>query len=94
MTTDYRPVSCDLHSELELLALRGARVTIDADCDGREVVGRVASVSDVLTRDGAEFLVLVDTAGTFCCRLDRIRRIRLEDGRQIFDQGPDRKPSY
>lgn len=83
-TTDYRPVSCDLHSELELLAMRRARVRLDARLPDGELRDLDCRVLDVRTRDGAEYLELQDAAGRcLSCRLDALRAIRLEDGRQI-----------
>lgn len=89
-TSDYRPVSCDLHSELELLAMRHGKVEVDGERDGCPVSGLACVVLNVLTRDGAEYLELQTPAGArFACRLDRLRRIRLDDGRQIIDQPPE-----
>ena len=84
MTTDYVPVSCDLHSEFELLAMRRAPIRLDARLAEGEVRGLECRVLDVQTRDGAEYLELEDRGGRrLCCRLDRVRGIRLDDGRQI-----------
>lgn len=84
MTTDYSPVSCDLHSEFELLAMRRALVRLDAQLSGEEIHDLECRVLDVQTRDGAEYLELEDLTGRrLSCRLDRIRALRLEDGRQI-----------
>ncbi len=73
---DYTPISCDLHSEYELLALHRTPVTLHyRDEEGAEqhLQGRV---TDVFTRDGAEFLRLETEAGTAEIRLDRIDRVR------------------
>lgn len=87
-TTDYQPVSCDLHSVYELLAMRRSRVRVEvAGPDGarHSVSGWVL---DVCTRDGAEYLELVTDDGTgVSYRLDRLQAVRTEDGRQITDRG-------
>lgn len=60
MSPDYRPIDCGLHDELQLRVLRGRSVEvrwIEADGDERRSVGRV---TDVFSRDGAEYLRLED----------------------------------
>ena len=74
MTTDYEPISCDLHSEYELLAMHGARVELQVADEPRPVRGRVR---DLVTRDGAEYLILEGADGTRqAWRLDRLRAVR------------------
>lgn len=72
-TSDYRSVSCDRHSEYELLAMRRQRIRLRAvTADGVEQV-LLCRVVDVQTRDGAEFLVLEMPSGARkSVRLDRI----------------------
>ncbi len=73
---DYRPISCDLHSEYELLAMHGTPVTVQyLDGEGAEqhFHGRIA---DLFTRDGAEFMRLEGKEGVVEVRLDRIERLR------------------
>lgn len=58
--SDYQPIACGLHSEYELLAMQRARVMLrlrgdDVACSGR--------VIDILTREGAEFMVLEASPG-------------------------------
>lgn len=82
--TDYRPVSCDLHSECELLALRQTHVWLTATLTGGLVRDLPCRVRDLCTRDGAEFLEVQTEAGeSLVCRLDQLHALRLEDGRQI-----------
>lgn len=91
MTTDpgapYRPIDCDQHSVLELLAMRRLAVTMHArQPDGGDLVlqGRV---HDVRTRDGAEYLVLRDAAGDeHAVRLDRLRALHDQDGGLVWRQ--------
>lgn len=65
----YHPISCDFHSELELLALRQTPCPIifrHEDGTEETVQSRIA---DLLTRDGEEFLILPDARQI---RLDRL----------------------
>ena len=72
MTTDYVPIDCDQHSVLELLAMRRARVSVRVEAAGAEL-RLEAVVCDVLTRDGAEYLILRDAGGEeLSVRLDRL----------------------
>lgn len=66
---DYTPIACDLHDRLQLLVMRGRLVSLVVrDDDG--VARTVAThLVDVLTRDGAEWVVTGD--GT-SLRLDRL----------------------
>jgi transcriptional antiterminator Rof (Rho-off) len=61
--TDYRPISCDRHSEYELLAMRRSRIRLDADAPEGPVRGLSCWVEDVYTRDGAEYLQVTTDAG-------------------------------
>ena len=56
---NYRPISCDFHSELELLALRRSTVEIHyhSGHDGAEALDQ-APILDIFTRNGEEFLLL------------------------------------
>ena len=76
-TTDYRPIACDVHSEYELLAMRGA--LIDArQADGAEL--RRVRVIDVVIRDRAEYLVVQPEHGDpEHWRLDQIRGLQAVD---------------
>lgn len=65
----YHPIDCALHDELQLRALRRTRVGIrvqDGSGPPEELNGVVV---DVLSRDGAEYLVL---EGGREIRLDRL----------------------
>jgi transcriptional antiterminator Rof (Rho-off) len=87
MTTDYVPIDCDQHSVLELLAMRRTRVIVES----RQPEGNVSVVegvvSDVLTREGAEYLILRDPAGEgFSIRLDRLLSLSGPQGGAIWRQ--------
>jgi transcriptional antiterminator Rof (Rho-off) len=87
MTTDYVPIDCDRHSALELLAMRRTPVIVRS----RQPEGTVSVVeavaSDVLTRDGAEYLILRDQADEeLSIRLDRLLSLSGPDGGPIWRQ--------
>lgn len=87
-TTDYRPVSCGLHSEYELLAMRRAWVWLDLALPEGPLDGVKCRLLEVRTRDGAEFLEGVTVDGEpFAYRLDQVRAVRTGDGRQISGCG-------
>lgn len=54
----YHPVSCDYHSELELLALRKTRCPIRFFNERNEEVEREDSIADLYSRNGEEFILL------------------------------------
>lgn len=77
---DYQPVDCGLHSRYELWIMHGRTLSLaweDAQGHGHQVV---AKPLDLVTRDGAEFLVLEPVAGApQHLRLDRIRHAQPTD---------------
>ena len=87
MTTDYLPIDCDQHSILELLAMRRTQVVAKiklADGGFRQLR---AQVDDVLTRDGAEYLILSDQAGeSLSIRLDHLQGLSTPDGERLWRQ--------
>ena len=87
MTTDYRPIDCDQHSVLELLAMRRTQVVAEASLPDGGVRQLRAQVRDVLTRDGAEYLVLCDPAGeSISLRLDHLLGLSTPDGERLWRQ--------
>jgi len=72
MSTDYVPVACAFHDRLEHLALRrtSCRVHYMDGPDSRVAAG---IVRDILTADGAEYLIL--GAASTRIRLDAITAI-------------------
>ena len=87
--TDYRPINCDQHSGLEVLALRRTAVVIDSRGGSGERESHTGRIVDLLTRDGAEYLV-VETAGQRQqLRLDRLLEIRDPDGQGLWSQKND-----
>lgn len=81
MNDPYRPIPCDLHSELELAVMR--RLRLQAVCDEGCITG---IATDLITRAGAEYLELTDAEGIrYVLRLDRIERLEvLVDGRRLL----------
>ncbi|MFN4289731.1 MAG: transcriptional antiterminator [Permianibacter sp.] len=70
--TDYQPLSCDLHDELEVAALRGMPVWLcwqQADGSEREAVGFVRTIT---ARQGEEFVLFAVADEDVLIRLDRL----------------------
>ena len=87
MTTDYLPIDCDQHSALELLAMRRVQVVAEARLAGRGVRRLRAQVRDLLTRDGAEYLILCDQAGeSLSIRLDHLLGLSTPEGDRLWRQ--------
>jgi len=59
-TKPYRPISCDFHSELELLALRRSHVEITYRNDDGSPANIAAQIVDLYARNSEEFLLLPD----------------------------------
>ena len=75
--SDYRPVSCRVHSEYELAIMRRTRLPLRwRDERYRECQALVLPL-DLCTREGAEYLVVRLPGGEPCeIRLDRIQTPR------------------
>ena len=69
----YIPVSCDLHSEFELLIMHNRTLELNwQDNNGKQFNSRVKP-KDLQTRKGEEFLVVVDNYNQeIAIRLDRV----------------------
>jgi transcriptional antiterminator Rof (Rho-off) len=70
MSDNYQPVSCQLHSEIELFAMKGISVKIETGSAELPLIGRIIDIS---IHDKAEYII-VKTASqqTLEIRLDRI----------------------
>jgi transcriptional antiterminator Rof (Rho-off) len=86
-TTDYRPIGCDAHSALEVLAMRRTEAVVgfvDAQARPGRLEGRVV---DVFTRAGAEYLrVLCRDGSGVEIRLDRLHVITSPAGEEMWCQ--------
>lgn len=72
MTTDYQPVSCSFHSELELAIITRRRLQLGWLEAGQKHVTMITPM-DLQTRNGEEFLLATDNNEThYCIRLDKI----------------------
>ena len=72
----YKPVSCGLHSEYELLAMHRSRVRLGCTSDDKAPQTLTGKVVDMVTREKAEYLVLeIDGAETISVRLDKIQHL-------------------
>jgi transcriptional antiterminator Rof (Rho-off) len=74
--SDYRPIGCGAYDEIELLAMRRARVALTQvdDTGGRQCLE--GNVVDTSVHDGGEFVVLEMAEGRLEVRLDRIVEMR------------------
>jgi Rho-binding antiterminator len=71
-STDYQPIACARHEMLEFAVLRRQKLRIElADAAGGRLA-RVVWPTDVVTRDGAEWLNYRAEDGEGVVRLDRI----------------------
>ena len=75
MPEKYIPVSCEMHSELELHAMHKDTVNISWHNDSGKVQHSTGIIQDVTARQGAEYLVLASTDETIEIRLDWIQSI-------------------
>ena len=73
---DYRPISCDLHSEYELLAMHRTPVTVQYLDEAGAEQHFQGIITDLFTRDGAEYMKLEAGDEVREVRLDRIERVR------------------
>lgn len=83
----YQPISCDFHDHLEATATRRSTARIVyTDVDGRlrEVD---ASIDDLASRDGEEFMRLQSGLSIRLDRIVSVDGVRLSDH---ADAGPDR----
>lgn len=86
-TTDYRPIDCDSHSVLELFAMHRARVGVRVCLESGAEQRLNGRVFDVLTKGGAEYLLLRDEEGEdHAIRLDRLLAIDPADGTPAWRQ--------
>ena len=74
MTEDYQPVSCRLHSEIELYIMHRSTVNISIIDDKDTTITGI--ISDIMTCDKAEYMLITDKdANQLEIRLDRISQI-------------------
>lgn len=81
MSSDYQPIACGTHSELEHAVMHRKQLKVVAN--GIKVEGIAA---DMMTKNRAEYLVLTDNDGNHHeCRLDKISlAISLADNRKLI----------
>ncbi|MES9964690.1 MAG: Rho-binding antiterminator [Candidatus Sedimenticola sp. 20ELBAFRAG] len=70
--TDYQSISCQLHSEYELLAMHRTPVRVSLANSAEPLHG---IITDIRAREGAEFLLLKSGDRETEVRLDRIVEI-------------------
>ena len=69
MKKTYIPISCDFHSELELLALRGTSCQILYKTEDNKIINVSGIIKDLYTLNKEEFLLLRDSTEI---RLDQL----------------------
>ena len=72
MTERYHPIDCALHDELQLRVIRGRDVEVEWTDPAGVVRRSTGRVTDVFSRDGAEYLRLQDGRDV---RLDRLASV-------------------
>lgn len=76
---NYKPISCDFHSELELRALHKKPVEIKFRDEKNEETSITALIDDLVTHKDGEFLILPDERKI---RLDKLISV---DGLKLAD---------
>lgn len=73
--TNYEPIACGIHDQLESLATLRSVCRVTAETEGSEVV-LIGRIEDVFAREGAEFIRFATEDGEVReIRLDRIRSV-------------------
>ena len=76
----YIPVSCQLHSELELMIMHEKTLQLKLNNSHETTENLVAKPYNILTKDKNEFLQLKNTIGELIdIRLDRIVSFKISD---------------
>jgi Rho-binding antiterminator len=73
--SDYEPVSCDYHDELEAAAVSQKEVELEFDAQGVRQRER-GKIKDVYSESGAEFVTFEADNGSLDVRLDQIISFR------------------
>ncbi|MEJ1296100.1 MAG: Rho-binding antiterminator [Candidatus Sedimenticola sp. (ex Thyasira tokunagai)] len=74
---DYQPISCKLHSEYELLAIRQKTVYLQLAGKHERLMGKIL---DIYTRERVEYLLLETASGdSHEIRLDSINSLNSGD---------------
>ena len=70
----YIPVSCDIHSQFELLIMHNSSIQLDWQDENDKIFSEIVKPKDVQTKSGEEFLLVLNKHNeTLKIRLDRIR---------------------
>ena len=73
--SDYQPVSCDYHDQLEAAAMHKQTVELEFDEEGTPRT-ETGTIADVFTREGAEYVTVQLQGDSLEIRLDRILSIK------------------
>ena len=77
--TDYRPISCDFHDELQLISLRKMIVPIVYRKQDDMEITIESKIADLYTREKEEFLLLPSGEEIRLDRLVSVNGIELKD---------------
>jgi len=78
MSNDYKPVSCEVHSEYELTIMRGQQLQITWQVQPDNLITEILKPYDLITSEGSEFLLVQSASGEDKkIRLDKIIEAQL-----------------
>lgn len=63
MSDNYKPVSCEIHSQYELAIIRGQQMRIRWQVNENESLTEILKPYNVVTRQGSEYLIAHDING-------------------------------
>jgi len=73
MSDEYKPVSCEVHSQYELAIIRGHTMRITWQVTNSKSITEILKPYDVITSQNSEYLLIRDTNGKDKkIRLDKI----------------------
>lgn len=73
----YIPVSCDMHSQFELLIMHNSSIKLDWQDENGQSFSQPVNPKDLQTKSGEEFLIVVkDNNEQLKIRLDRIQSFK------------------
>ena len=73
----YIPVSCDMHSQFELLIIHNSLIQLDWQDENDKTFSEIVKPRDLQTKSGEEFLLVLNKHNeTLNIRLDRIRSFK------------------
>ncbi|MCU7959897.1 MAG: hypothetical protein KZQ58_07845 [gamma proteobacterium symbiont of Bathyaustriella thionipta] len=77
MTDEYESIDCGLHDQYQMAVMHRQRLDVHWLGTDGETIHRQVQPTDVITREGAEYLMIEEAPGEI--RLDRIEVARNAD---------------